>query len=358
MKILHLTEHYLPFLGGVEVNTHEICKRLAKDGFEVEVVCEREFDAPEIELKDRVKIHRVFGFRLIKLRYNAGRIAPGMLLSSLINEADVIHAHSYGFFPTWASIFCNKPTIITTHSDPTARIYPLWDMLRAIPVRMCDRVVATTHMERHRLIQIGVNPERITVIPNGVTLPPLNVPNADFSPMILCLARLDITHKGQDILLHAMPKVLSAIPKTKLFMVGDGDDLEKLKALTKKLNIEERVEFKGLAFPPIKNLYLKNCDVLCISPRTESFGIVYLEAMAYGRPIVTTNVGGIPEVVDDCAILVPPNPDSLADALIEVLTDEKLSKMLGENGLRQVQRFNWDLIVPKYEALYESLLKR
>jgi glycosyltransferase involved in cell wall biosynthesis len=214
-------------------------------------------------------------------------------------------------------------------------------------------------MEKEHLIQIGVSPERITVIPNGITLPPLKVPNADFSPMILCLARLDINHKGQDILLHAMQKVLSKLPKTKLFIVGDGDDFEKLNLLTKKLNIEEKVEFKGPAFSPQKNVYLKNCDVLCISPRTESYGVVYLEAMAYGRPIVTTNVGGIPEVVGDCAILVPPNdPESLAEALIEVLTNNKLSKNLGEKGLQRVQGFNYDHIVPKYESLYESLMKK
>jgi len=79
--------------------------------------------------------------------------------------------------------------------------------------------------------------------------------------------------------------------------------------------------------------------------------------MLYGLPVVATEVGGIPEVVNDCAILVPPNnPDLLASALIQVLTDKKLARTLGERGLRRVQRFNWDILVKKYERLYEEVM--
>lgn len=359
MKILHLTERYLPFFGGVETAVHEICRRLVRDGFEVDVVCEREKGTVAHEIMDGVKIHRVLGFELIRLKYNVGRVAPAMLLSALKNDAEVVHAHSYGFFPTWVSIFSKKPTVINTHSNPAAKIYPLWDIFREVPIRLCDHVVATTETEKQHLMCRGVKQENITVIPNGVTLPPPEIPEVNFSPMILCLARLDIAHKGQDVLLRAMPKVLSVIPEVMLFIAGQGDDLGKLGKLSEKLDIEKNIEFKGPIDQSVKNFYMKNCDVLCISPRTESFGIVYLEAMAYGKPIVTTKVGGIPEVVGSCAALVPPNnPDLLAEALIEILTDRERAEELGCRGLERVKQFDWDFIVRKYERLYTTLTRK
>ena len=306
---------------------------------------------------DGVKVHRILGFRVIKLKYDVGRIAPEMLLSAVKNNVDIVHAHSYSFFPTWASIFSKKPTLIGTQSDPTAKIYPLWDLFRSIPIRLCDHVVATTEMERQHLVRRGVKPKNITVIPNGVTLPPLEAPNIDLPNTILCLARLDIAHKGQDILMKAMPKVLSKIPNAKLLIAGKGNGLDRLQSLAKKLNIDGNVEFMGPIYGSVKALYLKNCNLLCVSPRTESFGIVYLEAMAYGLPIVTTRVGGIPEVVGAAAFFVPPNdPSALADALIQVLTDRTLAGDLRERGLERVKQFNWDTIVKKYEALYERLV--
>ena len=79
--------------------------------------------------------------------------------------------------------------------------------------------------------------------------------------------------------------------------------------------------------------------------------------MAYGRPIVTTMVGGIAEVVGDCAALVSPNdPHLLAEALIEMLTDKKRATDLGNKGLERVKLFDWDLIVKKYEQLYTNLM--
>ena len=157
-----------------------------------------------------------------------------------------------------------------------------------------------------------------------------------------------MAHKGQDILLQAMPKVVSKVPDAKLWIAGAGADLAKLRGLTNKLKIGRSVEFKGPVYGATKWSYLKNCRLLCVPPRTESFGIIYLEAMAYGLPTVTSNVGGIPEVVGDSAILVPPNdPSALADALIQVLTDQKLADNLREKGLERVKRFDWEVFSQK-----------
>ncbi len=360
MKILQLTEHYYPFSGGVENVIHEISTRLVRDGFDVEIICQREKNTMKYEIIDGVKIHRIYSFTLVKMKYDIGRIAPEMLLSTIVNDADIIHAHSYGFFPTWTSIFSNKPTVITTHSDPTAKIFPFYDLLRSIPIRLCDKVVALTEMEKRHLIMRGVKSENITVISNGVTITNLNSHKTKLSnsdPIILCLARLDINHKGQDILLHAMSKVLRKVPSAKLWIAGKGNDLKLLIKIAKELNIDKSVCFKGHISEYSKMSYLKNCDLLCVSPRTDSFPVIYLEAMACGLPIVTTGVGGIPEVINNAGLLVRPNDQfALADALIQVLTDREIADDLRGKGLERVKQFNWDDIVKKYEQLYEELM--
>jgi len=359
MKILCLTPNYLPAIGGVEISTHEINKRLVKDGFEIEVITQKEPNAPRYEIKDGVSIQRVSVFELLKLRYRLGRMTPYMIPKIFQANFDILHAHSYGFFPTWASLVSTKPVVITPHSDPTAKFYSLWDLLRAIPIQRADRIVALSEMERKHLIEHEVKPEKIVIIHNGVTLPPVKGKDIGIHPMILCMARMDIIHKGQDVMLRVMKKVHKALPNIKLIMAGDGKDLPLLKGMTRNLGLKDCVEFTGFLYGADKWDYLSSCDVLSIAPRMEPFGVVYLEAMAYGKPIVTTNVGGIPEVVDDCAILVPPNdPGLLAAALIKVLTDKKLAQTLSQKGLRRVQSYNWDNLVQRYKSLYESLMKR
>jgi len=356
---LHLTPNYLPAIGGVEISTHEINKRLVKDGFEIEVITQKEPNSPRYEIKDGVGIKRVSVFELLKLRYRLGRMTPHMIPKIFQADFDILHAHSYGFFPTWASLVSRKPVVITPHSDPTAKMYPLWDLLRAIPIRRADRIVALSEMERKHLIEQEVKPEKIVIIHNGVTLPPVKGKDVGVHPMILCMARMDIDHKGQDVMLKAMKKVHRALPDVKLIMAGGGKDFPLLKGMAKNLGLEDCVEFTGFLYSPNKWNYLLSCDVLSIAPRMEPFGVVYLEAMAYGKPIVTTNVGAIPEVVGDCAILVAPNnPGLLAAALIRVLTDKKLAQTLSQKGLRRVQRYNWDNLVQRYKALYESLMRR
>lgn len=357
MKILQLTQHYLPVCGGVETVVHELSRRLVSAGHEVTVICEREPKTSQYEIIDGVKIQRVKGIRLLKLKYDVGRIAPKMLLSSVATSADLINCHNYGHFPLFVSCFVNKPTIITTHSDPTTKIYGCWDMFRSIPLRLCDRIVAVTNLEKQNLIRRGAPKDRISVIPNGVTLPPLTVPKMDLDSTIFCLGRLDMWTKGQDILIKAMPNILSEVKNAQLFIAGTGKDLPLLRAMAKRLNVENNVHFLGQVDSFTKASYLQNSSVFCLPSRVEAFGIVYLEAMAYGLPIVATKIGGVPEVLSDVGLIVKKDdPTSLSNALIAVLSDKKLAKEMRRKSLARVKHFDWNRLVKKYELLYESVL--
>lgn len=356
MKILHVTQHFLPFLGGVEISVYEICKRLVGRGYSVEVICQQEKSTPKCENLAGVDVYRVRAYEPIRLKYSIGAISPRMLRHVSRSDADLIHAHAYGFFPTWTTLISEKPTIITTHSNPMSRIYPMGDLLRVVPVKLCDRVVAVTEMEKVHLMKRGIRRDRITVIPNGITLPPPLGRDVGFHPMILCLGRVDMDHKGQDVLLLAMKRVLKSVSTAKLVVAGNGKDFVRAKTMAKELGLMPSTILTGSLSETDKWNYLNSCDVLCIPSRTEPFSIVCLEGMSLGKPIVATDAGGIVEVAKGAAIFVPrEDPISLADALIRVLKDKDMADELGRNAVRRVQRFNWDLVFPKYEALYKEL---
>ena len=357
MRIVQVTQHYLPVHGGVETVVHETSTRLVRDGYDVTVVCERETGTMKNEVIDGVKVHRVLGFRLFKLKYDVGRIAPEMLLAARKSKADVVHCHNYGHFPLWVSCFTNKPTVVTPHSDPATKIYKFWDAFRSVPLRLADWTVAVTEMEKQNLILRGARKDRVVVIPNGVTLPPCDVPELRLGPSIFCLARLDMWTKGQDVLIRAMPNVINQVKDARLYIAGTGKDLVPLKKIAKDVGVENRVIFLGEVDNYTKALYLKNCSVFCLPSRIEAFGIVYLEAMAFGRPIVAAKVGGVPEVIGESGLVVEKNdPAALSNALIDILSNQALADKLRAKSLERVKIFDWNRIVKRYERLYEKML--
>lgn len=357
MRILQITQHYLPVCGGVETVVHETSRRLVRDGYDVTVICEREPGTARDEIIDGVKVHRVLGFQLAKMNYDEVRVAPEMLLELKRNNVDVVHFQGCGHFLLWVSLFTNKPTVITTHSDlPKGSMF--WGELRSIPIRRCARIIAITEMEKQNLILRGTREDRIFVIPNGVTLPPPEVPRIDLGNAIFCLGRLDTYIKGQDILIQAMPKVISQVKDARLCLAGTGKDMMTLKRISRSLRIENSVTFLGEVSDYTKEVYLKNSSVFCLPSRIEAFGVVFLEAMAFGLPIVATGVGGIPEVIGEAGLLVEKNdPNALSDALISVLSDRDLSEKLRKKSLERVRLFDWDKIVKEYENLYEGLAR-
>ena len=136
---------------------------------------------------------------------------------------------------------------------------------------------------------------------------------------------------------------------------------EELEKLSKKLNIEKNVKFSGFVDEDLKPLYYKAADIFCL-PSTnmgESFGIVNLEAMACGIPIISSKLGGIPDIVKDMEngmLVKPGDPESLADALIFLLENDDIRKKMGNDGRKKVEEYSWMKIAEKTEGIYEKLI--
>ncbi len=167
--------------------------------------------------------------------------------------------------------------------------------------------------------------------------------------------------KGHKYLLEAMPIVLHEIQNTKLIIIGDGALRSELENQTEKLRISENVIFLGRRNDIPELLSIMDVFVMPSITSGETFCIAAAEAMAMGKPVVASRIGGLPEVVADTktGFLVPPkNPAALAAAIIKLLKDRKLALDMGQAGKKRVgQEFTLDKMVKRTEQLYENLVK-
>ncbi len=195
----------------------------------------------------------------------------------------------------------------------------------------------------------GFDPRRVTVLPpaldpeferaNATGEDPSIVPG---SKIVLTVARLAASeqYKGVDTVIRALPAVLTAVPETAYVIVGDGDDRRRLEQLAAALGVSDRVCFFGSATSEQLVSQLRSCAVFAMPSRREGFGISYLEAMWFRKPVVAGNHGGTPEVVVDgeTGFLVEHGRvDPLAEVLVRLLRDDGLRAEMGEAGHSRVR---------------------
>jgi glycosyltransferase involved in cell wall biosynthesis len=376
VAILELTQRYPPAIGGVERHVERLTRGLSAAGARVEVattdlVRDHPFarTRPRSEAGPRtVRRHRVV--RVVPAPQGLGLVAPGMFADALRAQVDVLHAHAFGYFPTWAGRAVQSlrgiPLVVTPHSDPgggsdLSRLYA--HVVARGSLFGADRIVALTRREADWLTGLGVPEERIRVIPNGVDLeefadlPPRTV--GPHSPVVLFVGRLQARQKGLGTLIDAFARLPPGL-RARLRLVGDDwGGLHPLLARARELGVLDRLVATG-PLPRSEVLReLASADLLVLPSLFEPFGIVLLEAMASGLPIVATRAGGIPEVVTDreSALLVPAQaPAELAGAMEAILDDPELARRLVTEGRRRVERFSWPRLLPQYVSLFRELI--
>jgi glycosyltransferase involved in cell wall biosynthesis len=235
---------------------------------------------------------------------------------------------------------------------------------------MADHVVAVSDGVKEHVVRNAHLPERkVSTIYNGVVVG--NIAAIDASALmndiglkaaerILIAAGRLHRQKGYDLLLQALSVVQESFPGVKLLILGEGEEEKSLKKLAHSLELSEKVLFLGLRSDVDRLLHCS--EIFVLSSRWEGFPNVLLEAMAAGKPVVATAVGGVQELVVDqlTGILVPPqDATALADAIMLLLSDKKRALAMGASGWERVlQRFSMDAMLSKTESLYHELLAR
>ena len=176
-------------------------------------------------------------------------------------------------------------------------------------------------------------------------------------PVILNVARLD-EEKNHRRLLDAFSIIEKEYPEAELVIVGDGVLRSQLESRATEIGITSKVHFEGLQNDVAR--YLEQADVFCLTSDYEGQPMTLIEAMASGLPIVSTNVGGIPDMLsnDSTALLVEPDTNKIAQAVILLLSNPKLRRKLGKRALHASEKFSHRRMAKSYLALYERVIKR
>lgn len=233
--------------------------------------------------------------------------------------------------------------------------FRLLSRLEAANARRADVVTVTSeHSRRIAVERYGLAADVVRVVPEGIDV-------AAFTPaehrrdgaVILSVAR-QYPRKNTIALLRAMPRVREAVPSARLRVIGGGPELGRLCRERRARGLEEAIELCGELHGSraVREAY-RSSDVFCLPSLQEGFGIVYLEAMASGLPIVAFEAAAVPEIVQHGRVgkLVPPHDtEGLAAALVELLRDRDLRQRMGRAGRGTARRFDWPQVARRFLA--------
>jgi glycosyltransferase involved in cell wall biosynthesis len=296
------------------------------------------------------------------------------VLLSRKNKYDIIHVHGlnrYSFLPVFASALNGlRTSVIYSHhmgleqmiKEPFKLSYS-YTFFNIVSRGWRKVIVNSRYCARNELNRFNHLKHKIVLLPNGVDIDLIhNVSSASLegNPAILFLGHPTYI-KGIDILLKAFgSNTRDHIARhAHLHIVGSSDACEYYKEHVRRIGLSEKVHFWGYMTHSQALSMLKGSDIFVLPSRYENFPVVLLEAMAAGKPIIATNVGGIPEIIEDKSngILVNPSALEIAEALKELIEHEEFRKTLGEKNTRDAEKFSWKNIADKYVDLYESLIR-
>jgi glycosyltransferase involved in cell wall biosynthesis len=298
-------------------------------------------------------------------------IATGILAAHLADvRADVVHNHMYRaeIVGTKAAIALGeaghrRPWVISTVHSSRVRSDEDQDALRRLTPAI-NHLIVVSHSIDRKVVDEGRGDAPRSLIYNGVDLDrydhqePCCTLREEYgmepsSSIVGVVGRLEL-EKGHPTLLEAWPIVLRSVPEAYLIVVGEGSRLDALHEVARDLRILHRVVFTGRRddIPAVTAAF----DVAVLPSYREAQGLTILEAMALSRPVVASNVGGIPEMIHDgeTGLLVPPHdPQALAGAIVRLLRDHQLADTLGRAGHDLVHdRFCVELMVKAVQELY------
>jgi len=379
-KILIVSDFAYPLMGGTEWIVMGIAKYLTKKGFEVHIITPNwwylknkkfeddvSFENPTAGKKffeiEKIKIHR---FNWPLMRFGPSRIAG--YISNIIRldkkeDFGILH----GFFivaPMAATItagrILNKKKVLTLFEFEPLEEHFNNGVKRKIILDSLNKADAVTTLSfklKERMQKyfpaVKINPVLGWNVSNYYRPLKINKPK---EKIILFVGRIS-KQKGCHVLIKSMPKILKKA-KCKLILIGPQWEKEYFSKLIGELELKNSVEFKGTFKREELIKYFNKATVTVLpSIRKEGFGMVLVEAMSCGCPIIGTNEGGIPDAIGNAGIIVPKNNSKkLAESIIKVLVDKKFYGNLRKKSLERAKKFREEKILGKYIEIYEGLI--
>ncbi|MHB1418260.1 MAG: 1,4-alpha-glucan branching protein domain-containing protein [Bacillota bacterium] len=371
-------------VGGLARHVDGLARAIAAQGTEVHVVTCAYPGAPEHEQSGTLHIHRVetfedidtLGFLNWVIQLNLVMLQRVLELTRAGLKFQTIHAHD------WLVAFAARPLkhklciplVLTIHATEHGRNHGInndtqkyihdvetWATGEAGKVICCSQYMQE---EVSRLFSLPA--ENVRVIPNGVEVAAMNGTvnsvSADYREAavktVFFVGRL-VPEKGVQVLLRSIPLILEKMPGVRFIIAGEGPYRQILQNLAENLGVEEHIVFPGFIDDSTRNKLLAEADVAIFPSLYEPFGIVALEAMACGTPLIVSDTGGLSEIIEhevDGLKVIPGDETSLAQAVCKILGDPGQAAALGRRGQEKVIiRYGWAEIALKTLEVYKEL---
>lgn len=353
MRIVEVNAFHYPFIGGIENRLHHICRRLGRE-HEVFVLTSRLPGTEEREEMD--------GYTVIRLpsRYLNIYNPPYVRISKVREALDELKPDIVDLHYRWAGSLIKGvlgyqgPKVYTCHNTLgegvglTHYASELNDRMFLRHLDKFDRVVCVSDYMKKDVAARGFSEDRLQTIYNGVEIPEAPCRDGDY---LLSLGRL-VRLKGLDALIRAMQNT-----KCQLRICGEGPERRDLERLSQRLGLTDRIDFMGWISEEEKHRMLCECRMFVIPSVHEAYGMVAAEAMSYGKPVIASNTGGLPEVVGDAGMLIPPQDEkALAEAISSLDGDAEKRLAMGTAARERMKAFSWDEMARRTGVLYSELV--
>ncbi|MEW2301590.1 glycosyltransferase family 4 protein [Streptomyces sp. NPDC006655] len=363
--------------GGVQFHIRDLAEYFIRLGHDVSVLAPADDDTP-------LPPYVVSAGRAVPVPYNGSvaRLNFGLLSATRVRRwlhegaFDVVHIHeptspSLGLLTCWAA---QGPMVATFHtSNPRSRaMIAAYSILQAALEKISARIAVSEYARRTLVEHLGGD---AVVIPNGVDVDffARAEPRPEWQSggarsaveggggreggTIGFIGRIDEPRKGLPVLMKALPAILAARPGTRLLVAGRGDQEAAVESLPAELR--SRVEFLGMISDEDKARFLRSLD-LYVAPNTggESFGIILVEALSAGAPVLASDLDAFAQVLDQGAageLFANEDADALAQAAVRLLENPERRAELRERGSAHVRRFDWSTVGADILSVYETV---
>jgi 1,2-diacylglycerol 3-alpha-glucosyltransferase len=372
MKIAIFTDTYEPQINGVVTSINDYNKQLRKHGHEVHIFCPKAHGLKKSKFIHPVKSMELKQYPSYRIGFPSRVVIRGMRKF----KPDLVHIHSPGSLGLMGLTIAKTlkiPSVMTYHTLfteyagylPGAKHRPV----RKLGEKTIKKYVKHFYNRADLIIAPGKDTSRflkklvrkpVIILPTGIPLPKkILAKKQNKIPIVLQVGRL-CKERSVDVVIKAFALLLKKHP-AKLVITSSGPQAEELKQLTSDLGIQKNVKFTGFVSERQKNALYKKADVFVSASSTDTQGLVPIEAMSFGTPVVVTHASGFRDFIthNKNGMMFPKgNEKKLCEQLLKVIKNKSLRIKLSKQGIITSQKYDIEKLGNKLEAIYYSIIYR
>ncbi len=383
IKICVVTHLFLPHVGGIERVVYEQSKRLLWMGYKPTILTSDASNTTEKSyIVDGIKVYCYPAFKIgfrVGIPYSVPKPHSYETFLKCIKASDVVHVHGHPYLSSYLAVKLakkySKPIVLTQHNT-FIKYGGFLNFAEKLNDRLVgrrvlqesDKIITVSKATLNYVLSLGADQRKIKVLYNGVDIERfkpsaskteirkiLGFPKNRF--IVLTVRRL-VYKNGIDLLLESAKIAVKKNPSLLFLVVGSGPDFEKINSKIHEFKLENNFKLLGFVSDAFLSLYYNASDVFVLPSKSgEGLPLVILEAMACGLPVIATNVGGAPEVVDEsCGRIVPTdNALFIAEAVLEFSNSDPSAKSRRIRELVE-ERYDWNKNVKRLIEIYEGFI--